>query len=65
MVFNILIRFIWVWYIPGEGSDLRLRAYFFALAEMLRRWVWNFCECGIVISPVDTWLALSHAAVQG
>ncbi|KAJ9105328.1 hypothetical protein QFC21_001696 [Naganishia friedmannii] len=42
MVLNVLIRFIWVWYIPASASYLRTRAFFFALAEMLRRWQWNF-----------------------
>lgn len=41
-VINVLIRFIWVWYIPAAASHLRVRAFFFALAEMLRRWQWNF-----------------------
>ncbi|KAJ9116645.1 hypothetical protein QFC20_000578 [Naganishia adeliensis] len=42
MVTNVLIRFIWVWYIPASASYLRTRSFFFALAEMLRRWQWNF-----------------------
>ncbi|KAJ9120852.1 hypothetical protein QFC22_002786 [Naganishia vaughanmartiniae] len=42
MVLNVLIRFIWVWYIPASASYLRTRAFFFAAAEMLRRWQWNF-----------------------
>jgi hypothetical protein len=41
-VTNVLIRFIWVWYIPASASYLRTRSFFFALAEMLRRWQWNF-----------------------
>ncbi|KIR29217.1 hypothetical protein I309_01804 [Cryptococcus deuterogattii LA55] len=42
MVSNFLIRFIFVWYIPFSSRNVRLRSFFFALAEMLRRWQWNF-----------------------
>lgn len=30
-------------YIPFSSRNVRLRSFFFALAEMLRRWQWNFC----------------------
>lgn len=44
MVTNLLIRFIFVWYVPQRASYTRLRSFFFALLEMLRRWQWNFCK---------------------
>lgn len=43
-VTNILIRFIWVWYIPEIKSYSRLRSWIFAMMEMIRRWQWNFCK---------------------
>ncbi|EIW72108.1 hypothetical protein TREMEDRAFT_70627 [Tremella mesenterica DSM 1558] len=42
MVTNIIIRFVWVWYLPYPTQHTRLRSFFFSLAEMLRRWQWNF-----------------------
>ncbi|WOO82310.1 Xenotropic and polytropic retrovirus receptor 1 [Vanrija pseudolonga] len=42
MVTNIIVRFIWVWYIPNTVIHPRLRSWMFALFEMLRRWQWNF-----------------------
>jgi hypothetical protein len=42
MVLNVIVRFVWVWYIPNSTSDVRLKSFIFALAEMLRRWQWNF-----------------------
>lgn len=33
-------------YIPFSTQNIRLRSFFFSLAEMLRRWQWNFCMCG-------------------
>ncbi|KAL1412764.1 Xenotropic and polytropic retrovirus receptor 1 [Vanrija albida] len=43
MVTNIIIRFIWVWYIPTPRSlHPRARSFMFATFEMLRRWQWNF-----------------------
>ncbi|KAJ7269844.1 EXS family protein/ERD1/XPR1/SYG1 family protein [Mycena rebaudengoi] len=39
---NILIRFIWVLYIPIRGPDPMLRAFIAASFEMLRRVQWNF-----------------------
>lgn len=44
MVSNVIIRFIWVWYIPDLKKYSRLRAFIFAVFEMLRRWQWNFCK---------------------
>jgi hypothetical protein len=44
MVTNVLIRFIWVWYIPHHAEYTKLRSFAFAMAEMMRRWQWNFCE---------------------
>ncbi|WVF72993.1 hypothetical protein IAT40_007811 [Kwoniella sp. CBS 6097] len=42
MITNFLIRFVFIWYIPYSTKHVRLRSFFFALAEMLRRWQWNF-----------------------
>ncbi|KAK1922100.1 EXS-domain-containing protein [Papiliotrema laurentii] len=42
MASNVLIRFIWVWYIPDAKQYPNSRSFYFALAEMLRRWQWNF-----------------------
>lgn len=42
MVTNIIVRFIWVWYIPELKKYSRLRSFIFAIFEMLRRWQWNF-----------------------
>ncbi|ORX40588.1 hypothetical protein BD324DRAFT_10302 [Kockovaella imperatae] len=42
MVTNVLVRWEWIWYLPVAGRYVRLRTYFIALAEMLRRWQWNF-----------------------
>lgn len=42
MVFNVLVRFIWIWFIPRSTVAIAPRAFFFALLEMLRRWQWNF-----------------------
>ncbi|TFK38118.1 EXS-domain-containing protein [Crucibulum laeve] len=39
---NILVRFIWVFYIPQSGPDMQLRTFIGGLLEMLRRWQWNF-----------------------
>lgn len=42
-VSNVLIRFIWVLYIPEKGPSFAARTVIAALLEMLRRWQWNFC----------------------
>lgn len=42
MVSNVLIRFIWVWYLPDHARLTKLRSWVFAMCEMLRRWQWNF-----------------------
>ncbi|KAH8113948.1 EXS family-domain-containing protein [Phellopilus nigrolimitatus] len=42
IITNILIRFIWVLYIPGGNSDFQLRTFIVSMFEMLRRWQWNF-----------------------
>jgi hypothetical protein len=42
MVTNILIRFIWVWYLPARLQHTHMRSWIFATCEMLRRWQWNF-----------------------
>jgi hypothetical protein len=38
---NVLIRFIWVLYIPLRGPNITLRTFIGAILEMLRRWQWN------------------------
>lgn len=44
MVYNVVIRFVWIWYLPYAGRYTRIRSFGFAMAEMLRRWIWNFCK---------------------
>ncbi|KAI0252472.1 EXS family-domain-containing protein, partial [Lactifluus subvellereus] len=41
IITNVLIRFIWVIYIPTRGPSLALRAWIAALLEVLRRCQWN------------------------
>ncbi|KAF8201829.1 EXS family protein/ERD1/XPR1/SYG1 family protein [Pholiota molesta] len=41
-VTNILIRFIWIIYIPQSGPSMMLRSFIAGMLEMLRRWQWNF-----------------------
>jgi len=43
IISNVLIRFIWVIYIPsGSTPDTYLRLFIAGFLEMLRRWQWNF-----------------------
>ncbi|KAF8609112.1 EXS-domain-containing protein [Ceratobasidium sp. AG-I] len=42
IVTNLMLRFIWVWYIPTGGLQAGSRAFIFAVLEMLRRVQWNF-----------------------
>ncbi|CDZ97259.1 Predicted small molecule transporter [Phaffia rhodozyma] len=42
IITNVIVRFIWIGYIPPGGISLRLRAPLFYLLEMLRRFQWNF-----------------------
>ncbi|KAG8734798.1 hypothetical protein FRC10_011431 [Ceratobasidium sp. 414] len=42
IVLNVIVRFIWVWYIPTGGLSSPVRAFMFAFLEMLRRVQWNF-----------------------
>ncbi|KAJ3552867.1 hypothetical protein NM688_g3924 [Phlebia brevispora] len=42
IVTNVLIRFIWVFYIPEHGPSIMLRTWIAAMLEMLRRVQWNF-----------------------
>ncbi|KZP18136.1 EXS-domain-containing protein [Athelia psychrophila] len=42
LVSNLLIRFIWVLYIPVAGPSIILRTFIGGFLEMLRRWQWNF-----------------------
>ncbi|KIM89689.1 hypothetical protein PILCRDRAFT_193808 [Piloderma croceum F 1598] len=42
LVSNVLIRFIWVFYIPERGPSITLRTFIGGMLEMLRRWQWNF-----------------------
>ncbi|KAG1816904.1 EXS family-domain-containing protein [Suillus variegatus] len=41
LVMNLVIRFLWVFYIPG-WSYFNLRTFICSLLEMIRRIVWNF-----------------------
>ncbi|TBU41712.1 EXS-domain-containing protein [Dichomitus squalens] len=42
IVTNILIRFIWVIYIPEKGPNFIIRTFIAGMLEVLRRWQWNF-----------------------
>ncbi|PPR01240.1 hypothetical protein CVT24_006004 [Panaeolus cyanescens] len=42
MVSNLLLRFIWVIYIPQHNDSVKLRTFVVGFLEMLRRWQWNF-----------------------
>ncbi|CAE6469773.1 unnamed protein product [Rhizoctonia solani] len=42
IVINVILRFIWIWYIPSGGLPAGTRAFMFAVLEMLRRVQWNF-----------------------
>lgn len=42
MITNIMIRFVWVIYIPTDGPNYVIRTFIAAMLEMLRRWQWNF-----------------------
>ncbi|KIP07309.1 hypothetical protein PHLGIDRAFT_42215, partial [Phlebiopsis gigantea 11061_1 CR5-6] len=42
IITNVLIRFVWVIYIPQNGLAFPLRAFIAAILEMFRRWQWNF-----------------------
>ncbi|KAH9973864.1 EXS family-domain-containing protein [Lactifluus volemus] len=41
IITNVLIRFIWMIYIPKRGPSLALRTWIVALLEILRRCQWN------------------------
>jgi hypothetical protein len=45
---NVLVRFIWVIYIPTRGPSLALRTWIAALLEVLRRCQWNVCTSSLV-----------------
>ncbi|KAF8652380.1 hypothetical protein AX16_004408 [Volvariella volvacea WC 439] len=42
IVSNVIIRFIWLLYIPEDGPNVLLRSFIIALLEVFRRWQWNF-----------------------
>ncbi|KIY47527.1 EXS-domain-containing protein, partial [Fistulina hepatica ATCC 64428] len=42
LVTNVVIRFLWIFYLPDIGPSMHLRTFIVAMAEMLRRWQWNF-----------------------
>ncbi|KAF9010010.1 EXS family-domain-containing protein, partial [Cyathus striatus] len=42
IISNVLLRFMWVIYIPQGGPNIQLRTFIAAVFEMLRRWQWNF-----------------------
>ncbi|KAF9532389.1 EXS family-domain-containing protein [Crepidotus variabilis] len=39
---NLLLRFLWVVYIPIKGPSMMLRSFIVGILEMLRRVQWNF-----------------------
>ncbi|KIK56661.1 hypothetical protein GYMLUDRAFT_174084, partial [Collybiopsis luxurians FD-317 M1] len=41
IISNVLIRFIWVLYIPSK-PDMYVQLFIVGFMEMLRRWQWNF-----------------------
>ena len=43
-VTNVLLRFIWVFYIPENGPNMMLRTWIGGMLEMLRRIQWNFSK---------------------
>ncbi|KZV61344.1 EXS-domain-containing protein [Peniophora sp. CONT] len=47
LVSNAAIRFAWIMYIPTGGPSFALRTWIVAMAEIFRRWQWNFfrMEC--------------------
>jgi hypothetical protein len=47
MVLNVIIRFAFIAYVPLPTNHTRTRSFFIALSEMLRRWIWNFCESSV------------------
>lgn len=53
-VTNVVIRFIWIFYIPTGGLPAGTRAFIFAILEMLRRIQWNFCKSFVVSTASDT-----------
>ncbi|CAL1699593.1 unnamed protein product [Somion occarium] len=42
IITNVLIRFIWIFYIPEKGPDFLIRTFIAGMLEALRRWQWNF-----------------------
>ncbi|KAH8084370.1 EXS family protein/ERD1/XPR1/SYG1 family protein [Cristinia sonorae] len=42
IITNVLLRFLWVLYIPEQGPNFLLRTFIVAMLEALRRWQWNF-----------------------
>lgn len=48
-------------YIPFSSRNIRLRSFFFSLAEMLRRWQWNFCMFGTINLEI---IMLMHREVR-
>ena len=54
---DVLIRFIWVIYIPKRGPSLALRTWIAALLEVLRRCQWNVCTSFLVFFMLFACLA--------
>ncbi|KZT23700.1 EXS-domain-containing protein [Neolentinus lepideus HHB14362 ss-1] len=42
IITNVMIRFIWLLYVPAAGPNFVVRTFIAAMLEMLRRWQWNF-----------------------
>ncbi|KAF8800572.1 EXS-domain-containing protein [Phlegmacium glaucopus] len=42
MLSNLVIRFLWIIYIPQRGPNMMVRTFITGIFEMLRRIQWNF-----------------------
>ncbi|THH12162.1 hypothetical protein EW145_g196 [Phellinidium pouzarii] len=42
IILNIIIRFIWIFYVIDIDVNIQMRTCIVAMLEMLRRWQWNF-----------------------
>ncbi|KAJ8503472.1 hypothetical protein ONZ45_g10826 [Pleurotus djamor] len=42
IISNVLLRFVWTFYIPARGPNIMIRTFIGGFLELLRRWQWNF-----------------------
>lgn len=42
MATNLVIRFVWVFWLPDIQQHTHMRSWIFAFFEMARRWQWNY-----------------------